>query len=519
MDAEPLDTSRASEAQAQPAAVQPESAAQGQVTRLARNVTAIALSTLLARGLQFGWAILLAQLLGEAGYGTWGVISGMISTAAALPEFGMGLIVLRDVAREPSRAGRYLSATLVSQPPLALVAYLGLMGLALLPGYGVEFRLLLALAALSLFLDMLGNMVHNQLLAAEQMVTTSMILVTHIALQIAFAMAALSGGAGLPGLYIATLIAGAIRAVLYWNALRRNGIRSHWPVDRRTVRTLFRDGFPLALAAFITLTYQHLDKVLAFTMLSEADAGYLTSSYVIVFGVTELIGAAALTAVYPLMSRMGAEQRGVLSFLTERLAFLLLVIALPLAVGIATLAGRLSALLFPGFARTSAVLEVTIWHVVPSMVAAVFVQELIIQGQQRRMVGFRLVGLVLNVALNLILLPRIGVQGAGIASVATWSALAVILLAARRMESGALWRLLRGSLRAGLAGLCMMLVILALRDVNLILAGLAGAAVYVAGLLLFRALGPDEWRLVRRIAGSLPLVGPAINARFGTSEA
>jgi O-antigen/teichoic acid export membrane protein len=393
------------------------------------------------------------------------------------------------------------------------------MGVALLPGYDADFRLLLALAALSLFLDVIGNMAHNQLLAIEQMVTTSAILITHILLQIAFAMAALSGGAGLPGLYIATLLAGVLRAVMYWTALRRNGLRPHWPVDRRVVRTLFRDGLPLALASLITLTYQHLDKVLAFTMLSEADAGYLTSSYVIVFGVSELIGTTALTAVYPLMSRMGAEQPGILGALTERLAILLLVIALPLAIAIATLAGRLSALLFPGFDRTADVLEVMIWHVLPSMVAAVFVQELIIRGQQGRTVGLRIVGLILNAALNLILLPRIGVPGAGIASVATWSALAAILLVMRRMERGALRRFLGSAARAGLAGLLMTLAILALSDINPILAGLAGAAVYGVGLLALRVLGPDEWRLVRRIAGSLPLVGPANSARFGTGDA
>lgn len=511
MNAEPVNSA--------PLPAPPEHSAEAQVARLARNVTAIALSTLLARGLQFGWAILLAQLLGEAGYGTWGVISGMISTAAALPEFGMGLIVLRDVAREPRRAGRYLSGTLVSQPPLALLAYLGLLGVALLPGYDVPFRVLLALAAFSLFLDMLGNMAHNQLLAAEQMVTTSAILITHIVLQIAFAVAVLAAGGGLPGLYVATLVAGVVRAVLYWVALRRRGIRPVWPVDGQVVRTLFRDGFPLALASFIGLAYTHLDKVLAFTLLSKTDAGYLTSSYVILFGVNELIGTTALTAVYPLMSRLAAEQPEALGSLSERLAFLLFVIVLPVCVGIATLAGRLSALLFPGYAQTSAVLAITIWYVAPAVVASVFVQELIIRGQQGRTVGVRVVGLAINAALNLILLPRIGVRGAGVASVTAWCVLAALLLFLRRMERGALWRLARGVLRAGLAGLCMLLAILVLRDVSPILAGLVGAAIYLAGLLIFRALGPDEWRLVRRIAGSLPLVGSAISARFGPVEA
>jgi O-antigen/teichoic acid export membrane protein len=192
--------------------------------RVARNAAAIAIATLLGRGFQFGWAVLLAALIGAEQYGIWGTIGAILATAAAVPEFGMGLVVLRDVARQPSEASRYLTATLAVQPVLAIGAHIALILLSLALPYETSFRLLLALAALSLTVDTIGNIGHNQLLAAERMVTTSVISVAHISLQIAFALIALLSGSGLVGVYLATISAGVLRAAMYSLALRQLGI-------------------------------------------------------------------------------------------------------------------------------------------------------------------------------------------------------------------------------------------------------------------------------------------------------
>ncbi len=358
-----------------------------QLTRTAQNATAIALSTVLSNGFQFGWVILLARLLNPADYGTWGTISALIVTAAAIPEFGMGIIVLRDVAQRPADAGRYLSATLVAQPLLALLAYLGLIGLALLLPNDAATRLLVAFASLSLIINVFGNMCYNQLLAVEQMVATSVIIVLHIVFQIVFSFVALASGGGLIGLYSATILAGLLRVAMFWAVMRRLEIGPVWPMDGRIVRALFIDGFPIALSSFLNLAYQHANKVFVFTLLTPTDAGYLTAAFTIVFGVVELINVTVLTALFPAMSRLSQSQPQALRTLTDRLAFLTLIITLPLGIGISMLAAKLAALLFPGFVGTAVVLQALIWHAVLMMVGNFYVRLLIIQNKQRRMVG------------------------------------------------------------------------------------------------------------------------------------
>ena len=69
--------------------------------RAARNATALALSNVASKGLMFIWQLMLARWLGSGDYGIYGTIGALLSVGAAFPEFGMGLIVIRDIANRP----------------------------------------------------------------------------------------------------------------------------------------------------------------------------------------------------------------------------------------------------------------------------------------------------------------------------------------------------------------------------------------------------------------------------------
>jgi O-antigen/teichoic acid export membrane protein len=482
-------------------------------SRTARNAAAIAFSTIVARGIQFAWVLILGRLLGAADFGIYGTIGGLIATAAVIPEFGMGLIVLRDVAQHPAHSGRYLAATLVCQPLLALVGYAGLVSVGLLLPYDTPTRVLLALAAVSLIIDALGNLYYSQLIAAERMIATSVIQVIHISLLIAFVFVTLLAGGGLAGLYVATITAGLFRVALHWFAARRVGLHAHWPLDWAVVGRLFGDGWPIMLGGFVRVAYQHVDKVIALAALGDAAAGYLTAAFVIVFGVTEILNTTVLVALFPLMSRLGKEQPAALWQLTDRLAFLTLAVALPVAIGISVLSSALSAWLFPGFAGTAAVLQVLIWHTVVIMIGNLYAQTMVIRNRQGHVLLIRGVTLALNVALNVLLLPRIGITGAAWAALVSESIGLLWLLIERQPDRATVFDLIGRSVRIGIAGLALAVSLLTVRSLNPLLAAAIGVPIYAIGVIGLRALSPAEWAIVRTAWHTLPI--PALRRWVG----
>ncbi len=482
----------------------------------ARNAAALAVASIASKGVLFLWQLVLIRFLTQGEYGIYGTLGGMMVVAATLPEFGMGLIVLRDVAQRRELAGKTLAATLVIQPLFGLVAYGGLILAGALLGYSPEIRALLPLAGLSLFVDLLGNMVHNQLLAREQMIVPSIIGVGHILLLVALVAVALFGGLGLPGLYWATIAAGAARALVYWVALVRGGIGTVWPLDRAIVGGLLINGAPLAVNSLMGSAYQHIDKIVTTATIGEANTGLLTAAFVLVAGMVELLNTTVMVAVFPMMSRQhGERDLEAFDFLVGKLAYLTLVVALPIGLAISLLASQVVLIFGSGYTATTDVLAVLIWYGVITMVGNVFAQVMMIRNQQTRLLFLRAGGLVFNIVLLLILLPRLGTPGAAVSSVV--AELVMVLVLMRQWDTDGRW--LRGLLprlsRLLLAAAGMAAVILALRPsematadpqaaLRLGLALLGGGLIYVGLVLGAGAIAPNDRAFIRQVLVSMP---------------
>jgi O-antigen/teichoic acid export membrane protein len=486
--------------------------------RAARNMTALALSNIASKGLLFLWQLMLARWLGSGDYGVYGTIGALLAVGAALPEFGMGLIVIRDVAKSPRDAGRYLAATLTLQPVFAAAGYVLLMIAAFLFGYDAELRALLALAAINLLVDTLGTMGHNQLLAMERMVIPAVISTGHITLLVILAGVSLAAGGGLWGLYVVALVAGLARAAAYWIVLARFNIRPDFPPDRAIMRLLIVSGAPIAVTSFLALAYTHADKLLTTALIGAKSTGQLTAGFVIVFGVIELLSTTVLVAAYPVMSRIYASgQREMFDFMIEKISFFNLIISLPVAIYTSLLAVPLASLLFGAeYTRTAGVLQILIWYTVVTMVANVFSQALLVENRQRRILAIRSSTLVLNIALNLVLLKPIGVRGAAIASLIAESATLVFLGKSFVFPADWWTRVVSHLWRLAVAGIVLASVVLVTRGVHPILSVFAGVPVYGALVLLSGALARDDWDLIYRLALAMP--GGSIIGRYWKRE-
>ena len=474
--------------------------------RAARNATALAFSNIAAKGLLFFWQLMLARLLGTEGYGTYGTIGALLSVGASIPEFGMGLIVIRDVANRPKDAGRYLASTLTLQPMFAAVGYVVLMIAALLLGYDTGLRALLALAAVNLLVDSLGNMCHNQLLAMERMVIPAIISAGHILTLVTLAGIIMAAGGGLWGLYVATTIAGLLRAAVYWAVLLRFKVRPTFPLDWEIARSLMINGAPIAATSFLSLAYMHSDKLITTALIGEESTGQLMAGFVIVFGVVELLSVTVMVAVFPLMSRtFGSGELEMFDFMIEKLSFFNLILSLPLAVYTSLLAVPLSTWIFGAdYTRTADVLQVLIWYTVVTMVGNVFSKAMLIQNRQTRLLLIRTGGLFINIALNIVLLPTIGIPGAAVATLIAESVILVLIVRSFAFPAewwtrvtGHLWRL-------ALISMILAGIVFVLREIHPIVAALIGVPVYGVLVIVSGTIAQDDWDLIYRMVMAMP---------------
>jgi O-antigen/teichoic acid export membrane protein len=474
--------------------------------RAARNAGAIAAASILSRGLQFGWQLILVPGLGPEAYGVYGAVAAFIMVGSSIPNFGMGPIVVRDVARHPERAGKYLTSTLFLQTALGLLAYVGVNLAAQLGGYSETVQVFVALAGLSLMIDILGNMCNDLLLAQEQMVSTSIVAICHVIALILFAGIGLASGYGLVGVYVGTILAGVGRSTLLWILVLRGGTRPHWPFDRLVALPLLLNGAPLALAAFLNLSYQQVDKLLTNRLVGDKETAYLAVAFLIIFGVIELLNTTVLTAVYPLLSRSYDEGRNPLfGFMIQKLGFFNFLVSVPLALIVSIYAVEITVPLFgEDFRPTADVLRILIWYVVVSMGSATLIYGFLVQNKQQFYLYVRAGGLALNVLLLLLLLPGLGVEGAAVASVCAESVVMLFLLTRFRTAGWNLSQLVTQLLRLAVLGAGSAVVMTILRNVHPVLGIVAGFAIYTAGIFSLHILSTEDWDLLYRLLAAMP---------------
>ncbi|MYD10666.1 MAG: oligosaccharide flippase family protein [Chloroflexi bacterium] len=481
--------------------------------RAARNVSVLMAASIVSKGALYLWQIALSVLLGPSEYGIYGTVGGMMVTAASVAGFGLGLIVIRDVAREPHKAGKYWTCMLFAQTVLALFAYIGMNAFAI--GYSDTLRGFAALAGINLFIDLFGNMGYDLLVAQEKLVKTSLVEIVHIAARIALAWLALMAGWGLLGVYGAAILSGIFRSIALVGLNLSAGVRPQFPLDWKTAKPLLINSAPLALSAFLTLAYSHSDKLLTTGILSERVTGYLTAAFVINFGVIELLSVSVLVAAYPLLSRYYEDGRNPLfGFMVEKLALYMILVALPMALSVSILADKIMLpLLGEAYAPSAGILRLLIWYTGITIVGNVFNQGLLVQNRQRRLLLIRGSSLALNISLTALLLLNLrDPRGAVIASIVGEILVLVALLASFRAKGWQPERVALSAARAAVAALPAALVMLALRDQFIALPLLGGLGVYVGGVIVARVLSDEDWDLIYRLASATP--GAALVARL-----
>ncbi len=481
--------------------------------RAARNVSALVVASVISKGALFVWQLLLFAWLGAHDYGIYGTVGGLMVIAGSISSFGMSLIVIRDVAREPDKAGAYWSAMVFWQTALALVAYVGMNGFSAV--YDETLRAFVALAGLNLFVDLFGNIGYDLLLAREKMLKTSLVEIAHILLRIGLAVLALVLGWGLLGVYGAAIASGLLRSLVLAGLNLRDGLRPTFPVDRAISTPLLVNSAPLAASAFLTLAYQHTDKLMTTGILGPAGAGYLTVAFVINFGLIELFSTTVLVAAYPLLSRYHGEGKNpIFGFLIEKLTLYMVVIGLPMALFVSLLApDAISSYFGNENTVTAGILSILIWYTAITMIGNVFSKAMLIQNRQRLLLAFRALGLGLNIALNAILLTEWGdPRGAAIASVLSES-LVLILLCSSFAAAGFQWRRIANSVfRLLLIAVPVALLTIGIRGFHFMPALLIGLIVYTLSMRLARVFNSEDMDLLYRLVAALP--GGSLVLRF-----
>ncbi len=470
--------------------------------RVARNSITPLTAQVLARFVDFGFAVFMLRWLGPSDYGGYAFAVVLIGYFATVTDFGLGTLITREVARDRTLAGRYLTNAVVAR--LALCLVLAPVLVAVAGGYHLWFGLQAdaALTALLFMLSLAPGGVAGAISAVfsahERMEYQAGMTIVTTVLRALLGLVALVAGWGVIGLGAVSVLANLFNLAAFWVLLHRSGLRLAWAVDLTAIRTMLAASTPLLVNALLNSIFFRIDVLVLQAMRGPDDVAYYSTAYKFIDGLL-LVSSFFTLAFFPVMSQYAREAPERLLATYRQALKALLVLGLPIAVGVTAIAEPLIRGFFgEAFAPAARALQLLVWFLPFSYVNGLTQYVLIAVDRQRYLTRAFLAAALFNLAGNLLLVPAFGTDGAAAMTVLSeWVLLVPFMVGvARHVGHVGLPAL---ALRPVVAAAAMAGVIWALGGVSLPLAVAAGSAAYGVALHLLRVIGPEDVAVLRRV--------------------
>lgn len=181
-------------------------------------------------------------------------------------------------------------------------------------------------------------------------------------------------------------------------------------------KNLLRASFPLFLSSLAIILYMKIDQIMIGNMIGDKDLGI----YSVAVRLSELwyfVPMAISSSFYPHLIKLYEENKDQYWFELQRLHIILFIISFSVAIGVQIFADAVIKFLYGvNFAESSRILKIHVWSGIFVFLGVAGSNHFIIDNIQKYSFYKSLVGLISNVFLNIILIPKIGIYGAALAT-------------------------------------------------------------------------------------------------------
>jgi O-antigen/teichoic acid export membrane protein len=499
--------------------------------RIAKNSLAPIILNLFNRGIDFAFAFIMLRILGPADAGVYYYAIVIFGWFDILTNFGLNTFLMRDVARDRSAAGRYLFNSTALRLALALIgvplllAFLAIRQTAVDPALEPQ-----AIAAIVLlYIGLVPGSISTGLTAlfyafekaeypAALSTVSTMVKVTLglATLLLGWSVVGLAGGAVVTNLVTLSALAwlarplvagsrqvahgaqqGGAGQALPW-AMQASPLRN---IDLGLMRHMLGESWPLMINHLLATVFFKIDVVLMEAVNGDAIVGQYSTAYKWLDALN-IIPAFLTMALLPIMARQAHEDRAGLKRNYTLAVKLLVMVALPVAVVTTFIAEPLIRVLggTEYLPAGGIALQLMIWSIPIGWINSVTNYVIVGLDRQRTLTLAFAVGVIFNIATNLIFLPIYSYKAAAIITIFSEGALFLAFGWIIRQELGGMsWP--RALWRPAAAALLLLGVMAVIWQVAPLLAVMLSPVMYGVALLALRPFAPEE---LARLAPLLP---------------
>jgi O-antigen/teichoic acid export membrane protein len=502
--------------------------------RVARNSVAPIVLQLFNKAIDTAFMMLALRILSPRGAGQYYFVVNIVVYTDIFINFGLNTLLQREIAKSKGEGNRYLSNAvllrlglcLLAAPFVALFVFLWPSFTRLFVSLGwasavepldVNQIWALALFALGLVPTNVSAALTALFQANERMEHPAAITVLSTVVKAGLGTAALLAGWGIVGLGGVSIVTNLITLAILLGLTVRLFFRPRLVFDGALQREMRRESWPLMVNNLLSMSFFKADVILLKAMRGDIVLGLYSSVAYKLIDAINIIPSSFSFALFPLMSRYADQSREAMYRAYKLAVRLLVIVALPLALILTTLAYPLANLVGgSGFMPDAAIaLQLMIWSIPLGFVNSVTHYVLVALGRQRPLMVTFALGLAFNVVANVICIPIWSYRASAVIHIASeWVLLTAFYVLMRRDLPSVPWFSLLW--QPVLAGTLMGAAGRLLYGVNIYLATVVALGVYAVALwALGIARDPDMAVVGELITGVRRRLEMARSTDFG----
>lgn len=386
--------------------------------RVLNNIGWLFLDKVLRMGVGLFVVAWVARYLGPEQYGLWNYAIAFTSLFGAFANLGLDSIVVREIVKYPQRTDEFMGTTFLLKLAGGIIAFiLSILCIWILRPNEILIIILASLIAAGfifqafLTIDLYYQAhikskytVWTQNAAFLIMAIVKILLILNKAPLVAFAIAGL-----------VEIIIGIVFLVILY-AHQKHSIKN-WKFSYDTAKSLLNDSWPLILSGLAIMVYMRIDQIMIGQMLDDRAVG-IYSAAVKISEVWYFVPMAIAGSVFPTIIK--SKELGEKVYYDRLQKYFTLMAWTGIIVAITTtFLGKYIIQLLYGqdYLESASVLIIHIWGGVFVCLGVASSSWLMVENLQRISFYRTLAGGIINIILNLILIPKITVKGAAIATV------------------------------------------------------------------------------------------------------
>jgi len=384
----------------------------GTARRIYKNTLYLGIAEIVSRVLQFVVMLYAARLLSQEHFGKFSFALSFSLIAIVLADLGINTLLIREISRNKSLAGKYFTNAFFTKVALSFITYFIIVAVINILNYPQDTRNIVYIIWLFTILSTFTELFYSIFRAFEMMLYDALLKILRMVLLAISSLYVLFKGYGVFAFSYTFVVAEIIVVALASLIALNKFIKLKMDIDFSFVRSLIKKSIPFGLAFVFGMIYFFIGSVMLSKMKGDVEVAIYSVAYNLALAIL-FVPTVYTNSIYPVLSRYHKEGRVELKTLYEKSFKYLYIAGLPFSVGVFLLADRII-YFFYGKTYSASIIAL---QVISLYLFIKFINFLLgtvlssIDRQGKRMLGQGTTAL-LSILMNLLLIPKMGYIGA-----------------------------------------------------------------------------------------------------------